>query len=173
MTEPTPKRDWTPREMRLVAEYAARTWPEGGYWTNFRLGPPIVRDAGRFASDAEARMASQAFRRWVDLLVVEPHRLIVCEAKIVAAPGALAQIEVYLDLVAATPELAPYSDRPAVGMFLCAVPDPTVTALATRKGFEVVVFHPPWVDEFMLILERRERRAPTQTVYGPTEGGGS
>jgi hypothetical protein len=165
MADPAVRRDYTPREMRLVSEYAAITWPNGGYWTHKRLGPPITNSAGQYMTQDEAAAVGSVFRRWADLIAVEPTQLIVCEGKMIAQPGAVSQLELYMDLIATTPELEPYSDRQIVGRLLCAIPDPATTALAARHGITVAVFRPPWVDVYLAVLRRRENRAPTQLVY--------
>jgi len=169
MAESPPRRDYTPRETRLVAEYVARTWPEGGWSLHQRLGPPIRSERGQFLSQAELDMVGQVYRRWADAVIVEPTRTIVLEGKMVLQPAVISQLELYLELVPQTPELTAYLDRPREGWILCAIEDPATKAMAIRRGLRVVTFRPPWVDEYLNVLRVRERRAPVQPVFAGDE----
>jgi hypothetical protein len=170
MTEPKPTRDYQPRESRLLAEYVAATWPNALVKLHCRLGPPVTNESGQFASAQELNLLGGAFRRWADAVIVEPTRLIVLEAKMVGTPAVIGQLELYLELVPRTPELAGYLDRPLVGMIVFGVEDPATSALARRRGYTVATFRPAWFDEWLQILDRRHRRAPTQVVYGDESG---
>jgi hypothetical protein len=165
VTEPKPIRDYQPRESRLLAEYVAATWPNALVKLHCRLGPPVTNETGQFQSQEELNLLGGAFRRWADAVIVEPTRVIVLEAKMVLHPAVIGQLELYLELVPRTPELAPFLDRPAVGMIVCGQPDPATVSLATRRGYTVATFRPAWFDEWLAVLRRRERRAPTQEVY--------
>jgi hypothetical protein len=150
----------------LLGEYVAATWPNGHVMMHKRLGPPITNDSGQFASAEELDLVGGAFRRWADAVIIEQTRLIVLEAKMVLHPAVIGQLELYLELVPKTPELAEYSQLPAVGAIVCGVSDPATAQLAARRGYTVTTYRPTWFDEWLLILRRRERRAPTQVVYG-------
>jgi hypothetical protein len=159
-----PTRDYQPRETRLLAEWLAKTFPEGGYRTHVRLGPIITNASGRFASAAELNLIGQAFRRWADAVVFLPDRLAVVEAKLVLDPRVIGQLELYLDLVNKTPELEPFANLPPEGWIVCGVSDPATEVLAARRGYRVIVYRPAWWDEWLAVLERRQRRGPTAPV---------
>jgi hypothetical protein len=110
-------------------------------------------------------MVGDNLRRWADAIIVTPTELIILEGKIIAAPGSIAQLQLYLDLVAKTPELVPFLDRTPRGVLLVAVEDPATTALAGRWGIRVVVYRPPWIDDYLALMRAREHRAPRQVVY--------
>lgn len=164
-----PRRDWTPRETRLVAEYVVRAFPDARVILHPRLGPPLPRsDLGRFSED-EARVVGHILRRYADAIVVERDRLLVVEAKIVLEPGVISQLLLYLELVKTTPELEPYGGRPVEGLIVCAVLDEATAALAVRSGLRVVTYRPPWIDEYLAVLAVRDRRGARQPVPGLTE----
>jgi hypothetical protein len=173
VSEPKPVRDYQPRESRLLAEWLAKTYPDGGYRTHVRLGPPVTNTLGEFASAEELNLIGAAFRRWADAVVMLPDVLAVVEAKMVLKPDVIGQLELYLELVGKTPELAAWSDRPNQGWIVCGVSDPATATMAARRGYRVIVYRPPWFDEWLLVLRRRETRAPTQVVYGNNSDEGS
>jgi hypothetical protein len=166
MTDSPPKRDYQPRESRLLSEWLGRSFPNEIVMTHVRLGPPVTNAAGRFASAEELRLIGAAFRRWADAVVVLPELLAVVEAKMVLNPNVIGQLELYLELVAKTPELAPWKDLPTQGWIVCGVSDPATEVLASRRGYRVITYRPAWFDEWLAVLRRRENRAPTQVVYG-------
>lgn len=164
-----PRRDWTPRETRLVAEYVARAFPDARVILHPRLGPPLPRsDLGRFSED-EARAVGHVLRRYADAIVVERDRLLVVEAKIILEPGVISQLLLYLELVKTTPELEQFRGRPLQGLIVCSVLDEATVALAARSGLRVVTWRPPWVDEYLAVLAVRDRRGARQPVPGLTE----
>ena len=80
------KRDWQPREQRLVSEFVARFYPGYESSTHVHLGSTPPRLKGKFTTDAEARLVG-VFRRWADALVFLPDRVVLIEGKILPPPG--------------------------------------------------------------------------------------
>jgi hypothetical protein len=152
-------RDWTPREMRLVAEWAVRTYPAAVL--RFRVDVGDLRTAmdATGLSPAELRRLGRS-RRWVDAMIVEPAAVHLVEAKINLVPGALEQLELYRRLFPKTPELAHLRDRRLELHVVYAVEDPVLVALARERGVRVHLFRPPWVDAYLAELAHRARRAP-------------
>lgn len=167
-------RDWTPREMRLVSEWATQTYPHAHIRFRVDVGDlgPALRDTGLTAAELRALGRS---RRWVDAMVVEPRTVHLVEAKIRLSPGALEQLELYRELFPLTPELADLRDRELKLHLVFAVEDPILSAIARRRGVLVHTYHPPWVDEYLAMLSHPERRAPQprglQDLF-PPEGEG-
>jgi len=87
-------------------------------------------------------------------------RVRLIEAKLVATPGAIAQLELYGRLFPLTPELRHLASMRLELVLLVAVEDPVVTSMARERGMSVVVFHPPWVDDYLFELSHRHRRPP-------------
>ncbi len=65
-------RDWTPREVRLVAEWVVQTWPTADIRFRVSLGDLTPAMSAEGLSAAELRRLGRS-RRWVDALVIEPH----------------------------------------------------------------------------------------------------
>ena len=68
------KRDWQPREQRLCSEFIARFYADYESRTHVHLGAPPPRFAGRYTTDAQARLLG-VFRRWADAVVLMPDRI--------------------------------------------------------------------------------------------------
>ncbi len=152
-------RDWTPREMRLVAEWVTQTYPDALIRFRVDVGDlkPALQETGLTA--AELRLLGRS-RRWVDAMVVTPTAVHLVEAKIRLVPGALEQLELYRVLFPLTPELAHLRHLPLELHLVFAVEDPRLTVIARGRGVHVHIFKPPWVDEYLAQLTHRERRAP-------------
>ena len=156
------KRDWQPREQRLVAEFLAKFYPEAEIRTHVHLGSIQPRLRGRYATDAEQRMVG-IFRRWADAVILLPDRVILLEGKILPQPGVISQLELYERLLPKTPELEEHVHKPLEKMLLCAIEDPVVTQMAREKNIRVVTFKPAWLDAYLEMLSPSERT--------PTPGG--
>lgn len=155
------KRDWQPREQRLVAEYIARFYRDHESQTHVHLGSVQPRLKGKFQTEADARMLG-LFRRWADALVLLPDRIVLIEGKILPQPGVLSQLELYARLIPKTPELAEHKHKPIEKVLLCAIEDPQVTAMAREQDVRVVTFKPAWLNSYLKILHARER-TPSQS----------
>lgn len=150
------KRDWQPREQRLVAEFVARFYPDNESRTHVHLGSMPTRLKGRWSSESDARLVG-VFRRWADALVFLPDRVLLIEGKILPQPGVISQLKLYEELIPKTPELAEHRHKPIEMVLVCAIEDPLISELARREGIAVRIFHPAWVDDYMKIVHPRER----------------
>ena len=155
------KRDWQPREQRLVAEYIARFYPEHESRTHVHLGKVQPRLRGKYLDENAERMIG-LFRRWADAVVLLPDRIVLIEAKILPQPGVLSQLELYARLLPKTPELADHKHKPIERVLVCAINDPEITAMAREQGVKVVTFKPAWLNGYLKILYPRER-TPSQS----------
>jgi hypothetical protein len=152
-------RDWTPREMRLVAEWAVKTYPGTDIRFRVSLGSLTAALDVTGLTAAELRLLGHS-RRWVDCMIVEPGVVHLVEGKIRLSPGGLEQLELYRRLFPLTPELESLRSRAVELHLVFAVEDPVLSAIARDRGVRVHVYHPPWVDEYLALLSPRERRAP-------------
>lgn len=80
---------------------------------------------------------------------VTPTEIQVIEAKMVAEPGAISQLQHYIDLVHNTPLLRQYPNRVVQGVLLFAVNDPIVAQRAGAAGLRVIIFTPPWTQDYL------------------------
>jgi hypothetical protein len=153
------KRSWQAREMRLVAEYLAKNYPNNETRTRVRVGSIHPELKPEQLSPAEKR-AVGVWRRWADALVIMRHKIILIEAAIRPSPGDISQLELYKHLLPKTPELADHKGKTIEMVLLFALEDPVIVELARERGIKVVYFHPPWIDDYLKLLYPRERRAP-------------
>lgn len=145
--------------MRMISEWLAQEYPQADYKTQIRLGRIQPRLAGQFISDEEVRMLG-SFRRFADAMVFLPDRLVLIEAAIRPDPGDISKLELYLELIPNTPELAEFAHLPVEVVLLYAMPDDVLLYLARKKGFRLAYFRPAWVEEYLAELYPREQRAP-------------
>lgn len=153
------KRSWQAREMRLVAEYMAQTYPNVETRTRVRVGS-IHPELHPETLSAAERRAVGVWRRWADAVVFLPNKIILIEAAIRPSPGDISQLELYMHLLPKTPELAEHKHKPIEMVLLYALEDPVIVSLARERNISVVYFHPGWIDDYLKALYPRERRAP-------------
>lgn len=143
-----PHRRW---ENETVEEWRIARHPNALYWTRVRLGPIPNSEAGR---------TFNGLRRWADLVLYEDRTVYVIEAKMKPEPGALSQLELYLNLFAKTPEFSTFERRKVQGILLTTVEDEEVRRLAEGKGILFEVFKPSFFDEYIQTVINR-----TPTAY--------
>lgn len=146
-------------ESRLVSEYLADRWPGRRHLQRVRVGGI---PAGLTVDDLDPAelVALGVWRRWVDALVVDPPSLHVIEAGLVASPGDLSQLQLYLRLVPQTPELSDLATLQLKGRLVYAIADPVLTAMAREQGIACETYCPPWVGPYLAERHHRHRRPP-------------
>lgn len=149
----------TMAESRLVSGYLADRWPGFRTLQRVRVGT-IPADLYRDGLDEAELRALGVWRRWVDALIVAPPDLHVVEAGIIAAPGDLSQLQLYLRLVPETPDLAEFAGLRVRGRLVYAVPDPVLEDMARQAGIACERYSPPWVTEYLARRRFRDRRPP-------------
>ena len=157
------KRNWAPREQRLVSEFVAEFYGGHETRTHVHLGATHPRLRGRFAKPEDERLVG-VFRRWADALVFMPDRILLIEAKILPQPGVISQLSLYGELLPKTPELAEHRDKPIEKLLVCVIEDPLVTELARREGIGVVIYRPRWTKDYLQHLYPREKTPGLQTL---------
>lgn len=157
------KRNWAPREYRLVAEFVSEFYPEYESRTHVHLGSTPPRLKGRFAKPEDERLVG-VFRRWADAIVMMPDRLILIEGKILPQPGVISQLNLYARLLPKTPELQEHKDKPIERVLVCAIPDPLLNAMCREEGIRVVIYRPKWVLTYLKIVHPWERTPGLQTL---------
>jgi hypothetical protein len=142
------------REIRLVNEFISTYFPDDPVQTQVRLGPIVPRNAGQFISEAEMRLAGE-FRRRADAVVYRPMETVVIEGAIRPTPGDVSLIEFYAHLLPDTPEMVNRSQLPIRKLLVFALRDSVLIAFALRRGIDVQLFKPSWVDEYLLEVPKR------------------
>lgn len=151
------KRSWQPREMQMVAEWLAKTFPGDPYMTRVRLGAPRPSVPRPDMTPEELAMVG-VWRRWADAVVILKDRLLLVEAAIRPNPGKIGQLELYALLLPHTPEFFKYRHLPVELVLLYAIEDPAVVFLARRKGIRCIMYKPAWLPAYLELLMPRERR---------------
>jgi hypothetical protein len=149
---PTPISDGIRRSKfastRLLHEWAQTQQWDSGPWYELRLGPTPQVTTGGYVSPAFARMLS-VFNRYADLVGIARGEIQVVEAKMQFDPGAISQVQHYVDLVLQTELVKQYAARVVSPVILVAIDDPIVHQRATAAGIRVEVFTPVWVNDWL------------------------
>jgi len=159
LSEISSRRNWQPREQRLLSEFLAKEYPTTPYVTRIRLGsvrPELITES---LEPAERKML-YVTKRWADAIILLKGKTILIEAAIRSDPGDISKLELYKKLFYETPELADRTNMPLDLMLVYAIEDPVVIELARDKGIRCVPFRPPWISDYLKLLAPRERRAP-------------
>jgi len=147
-------------EAQYVADYVATRYPSIPCRLHARLGtPPEPLSAEEL--EPEERNMLRVKMRWADAIVFLPDRTVVIEGKLRASEllKALGELELYIHLLPLTPDYRSLIAPRLEGQILTPISDPTVEALCRRKGFSMVVWSPPWLNEYLAQIPKRERRA--------------
>jgi hypothetical protein len=155
-----------PRRRVQASTRLLHEWSEMQPWDappvyELRLGPtPLSVNAPVLTPQVEAML--RVFNRYADMIGITPTEIQVIEAKVVADPGAVSQLQHYVDLVHGTPLLRQYAPRSVQGVLLFAVNDPIVAQRANSVGIRVEIFTPAWVQDYLnLKYFRRQRIIPS------------
>lgn len=149
-------------------------WSEMQPWDvppiyELRIGPTPLSAAAPVITPAIERMLRN-FNRFADMIGITATEIEVIEAKMVPEPGAVSQLQHYVDLVHTTPQLQAYGNRRVQGVLLFAVNDPIITQRAQQAGLRVVIFTPAWTNDYLnLKYFRRRSVIPAVTPGGQNE----
>ena len=153
------------RRRVLASSMLLHQWSEMQPWTRppiyeFRLGPtPLSANAPVLTPQIEAML--RRWNRYADLIGFTDSEVQVVEAKIMPMPGAISQLQHYIDLVHTTPFFGAVPQKAIQGVLLWALDDPIITQRANAAGIRVVVFTPPWVQDYLnLKYFKKYRYAP-------------
>jgi len=141
------------RERRYVSEYAATQLPPGSYITNVPLGAVPAEITAKYGLEA-GRKLFQPSRPRIDLVHWLPNRYYLIECKIREPKMAVGDLLYYLGLAPGTWDLPNYSSQPFFARLVVPWIIPSVRTAAEHYGFEVVVFLPPWVEDY--VRERQD-----------------
>jgi hypothetical protein len=116
-----------------------------------RLGPTPL-SASADMTDPKTLAMLRLFNRYADMVGITPTEIQVIEAKMILDPGAISQLEHYVNLVHYTDILRQFAPRTVQPVLLVAFSDPIVAQVAVSKGIRVLVYTPGWAS---LWLEKR------------------
>lgn len=145
------RRPYQQRERRYIVDYVRTRYPDAYAIFNQRLGGMPAKlegvDIGNISSNIY-----KVFNRYVDALVIQPDKVLLIEAKILADLGAVSQLEYYAALVGQTPDLARYSALPLELHIVTASADPSFVAFAASKNITIDIYRPPYAVEYLTTL---------------------
>jgi len=131
-----PRMHW---ESRLVQDYAIDRYPKAIRWRRVQVGAiPPGKDPKMYGH----------LRRWADLILYDGKEVVIIEAKMRPAPGAISQLLLYIQLFPKTPEFTLYANKPLRGVILTTMEDIEVRALAEAQGLDYEIYAPEWVRDY-------------------------
>jgi hypothetical protein len=145
---PDGSRRRTQASTRLLHEWSEMQPWDAPPMYELRLGPTPLSVNAPVVTPAIERML-RVFNRYADMVGITPTEIQVIEAKVVAEPGAVSQLQHYIDLVHTTPLVSEFAPRAIQGILLFAVNDPIVAQRANSVGIRVVIFTPAWVQDYL------------------------
>jgi hypothetical protein len=138
----------TQASTRLLHEWSlTQPWDAPPIY-ELRLGPtPLMGNVGVLTPQVEAMLRN--FNRYADMIGITRGEIQVIEAKMFPDPGAISQVELYVNLVHYTPLLQQYSGRIVQPVILVALSDPVMAQVAMSKGIRWVVYTPDWASDYV------------------------
>ena len=133
------KRKYQWKETKLVNDYLFEFYREFPPWKKQRLG---------VAHDAENARMYMVGQRYADAIVFTGAELVLIEAKMGGDLGGISQLETYRDLIPRTPEFNMYKNYPIRCVYLTSRRYKDIESICKQKGFDYVVYQPPWVAEY-------------------------
>ena len=123
-------------ERRLVNEYSREKLFDKHHQARVWLGPTMP--------GKESAMY-EVVGRWADLIVFEPHKITIIEAKLEPSSQAVGQLKLYAQLFKQTLRFQRYWKLPIYQTILTTRVDDHLQDLAKEEGIEYVVFRPEWI----------------------------
>lgn len=154
---------------RLLHEWSqVQPWLEPPTY-ELRLGPTPLSANGAPLTPQVAAML-RVFNRYADLIGVTADEVQVVEAKIFPDPGAISQLEHYIELVHYTSLPRSHEGKPIQGVILVGLDDPWMGQRARARGFRWTVFSPQWVSDYVQTryTAKKLRQVSTSSII---EGG--
>jgi hypothetical protein len=152
-----------PRRLTLQSTRLLHEWSEIQPWDEtpvyeLRLGPTALSANAPVLTPAIEAMLRN-FNRYADLIGVRGDEIDVVEAKMVPEPGAISQLQHYIDLLPLSPWYQARPGKRVQGVLLFAVNDPVITQKAESAGIRVEIFTPTWAQQYLDVKYYR-RRSP-------------
>jgi len=136
------------RERRYIAEYMLEAFPRGGYSLNVPLGPIPDEIQARYGAQAGANLYRPSRPR-IDATAWTPGVYWLIEAKVREAKAAIGDLLVYKSLAERTLDLPGYIGQEFRLRLVVPWALDWVISAATSYGMHLVVYLPPWVEEYV------------------------
>ena len=159
---PTGRRPWS---TWLLREWAALRYPGVHLYEQVRLGPTPVSLSGVTVSPELERMLK--LENWyADGILVLTDQVLIIEAKVQATPGAISQVKFYWRQALRTADLANLIGMNWTPVVLWAEDDADVSNFARGEGVRVEIYTPPWIADYLQLVQFRNRIPAPQQVTG-------
>lgn len=142
---------------RLLQEWVGLRYSSAQVWYELRLGPTARTLLGVQVSPALEAMLRVA-NWYADAVIVDGNEIVLVEAKVEPTPSAVGQVLWYYQLARATPALAPYTNLAIVPTVLFGEDDEQLNAWVRSMGIRVELYTPPWIAEYLVNRQFRNRR---------------
>lgn len=157
---PKPRRKRQEWEAWFVSEFMSKQFPDAKKLLHVRMGsyPPDIK---AMAETEEELRLLRVYLRWADAVAVTDDTVYIIEGKLRPAeyPKALAELELYLKLAPATPEISELLKTHKLrGILVCPIEDPIIASMARERGLQYIVFKPSFWDRYLSSLPWRSRR---------------
>jgi len=153
----------------LLREWAAVKYPGVYLREQVRVGPTHESVVGVAINPVLESM----LRNWnwyCDGLIALPDQVLIIEAKVHPDPGAVGQVLFYRQIAISTPELTPLLQLPWFPVVLWAEVDDGVAKFAQQMGCRVEVYTPPWIADYLQLVQFRHRRQGKAEASAEIEG---
>ena len=151
-----------------MREWASRTYPQVPLVEQFRLGPTTAKLVGVTVTPA-LEAALRVSNWYADGVIFGPLETLVIEAKVKPTPSAISQVQFYADLIPQTPAMQSRLNLPINALVLFAEDDPSVTAFALRHRVQVAIYTPPWIAQYLELVQFRNRPgSPSKASVEPS-----
>lgn len=145
---PDGKRRRTPASTRLLHEWSImQPWIVAPTY-ELRLGPTPLMPGAPVVSPEMQRMLT-VFNRYSDMVGISADEIQIIEAKMVALPEAVGQLEDYVHLAYEMGLPSNWPGKRVQGVLVAAVYRPRTIEKAAQYGFRVEVFTPPWTQDYL------------------------
>ena len=134
---PTLNRTYVRREARLVTEWLQKFHSKNMQWRQVRLGP--IPNGNTIYS---------ALRRYADAIYLDGNSVVIVEACIRPEHEKIAQLELYRNMFAVTPEFSDVQSYTLRLLVLTTLEDQFVHQLADQNGIEYQVYSPQWIKDY-------------------------
>ena len=151
------RRRYSPVGESYITEWLGITYPPGTWRTNVALGD-VKTPEGLRMTPAEQRFVKKPLRPIADAVVILPGEVHLIEAKVRNDRGKIEQLLLYRYMFPRTPEFRQYKDYRVRTILLTPREQGSFIEFLKKYDIEVVVYNPPWIQEYLNSIERKSRR---------------
>ena len=147
----------------FLVEWLMKTYPDGTWTTNVRLGRPSPERAAMALTPEEERMLT-VWHASADAVVVLPDEVHIVEAMVRPEWEKISKLKMYGHLLGVTEEYRPHWYKPRRLIVVAAVTNELVEWFARQEGITWIRYTTPLAEEYRRTLPGYLRRPPS---YAP------